>query len=243
MRNRLYQILEEQEGTLGQVIQWTVTIAILLSAVSFVLETLPEMKPYRKIFRVSEYVFIAMFTVEYILRLYCQPRRLRWALTNPYALIDLLAIVPFYLELLFPFALDARVMRVFRLVRVVSRVLKVGRHSSALDILVGVLRTTWRELVTCFILASIVALVSATGIYYAEHVLASSGGSNFSDMGKCLWWSVVTLTTVGYGDVYPVTALGRLFATIVMLGGIAMIALPAGIIAGAFAEEVRKAHR
>lgn len=245
-RQELYRLLEEQEGFWGKVIQWLVTTMILLSALFFVLETLPEFAGYKNFFQISEYLFITIFTVEYLLRLFAQKDRFRWATRDPYALIDLFAILPFYLEFLLPFLFDTRIVRILRLLRVVSRILRVGRHSSALDVLIGVVRNIWKEVVTCLILASIVALIAATGIYYAEYVLLLDGGKpnpHFSDMGKCLWWSIVTLTTVGYGDLYPVTFFGRVVATIVMLGGVALIALPAGMVAGAFTDELKKLQK
>jgi len=243
MKDKLYRLLEKQEGFLGKTIQWLVTAAILLSALAFILETVPSLKQYKIFFQYSEYFFIALFSLEYLLRLYSQPRRARWALTNPYAIIDICAILPFYIELIIPFFIDARMLRLLRLIRVLSRILRAGRHRDTIDVLIGVLRRTWKELATCVILAVIIALISSSGIYYAEYVFiedAAARNPNFSDMPKCLWWSVVTLTTVGYGDVYPNTVVGKIFATIVMLGGIAMIAMPSGLIAGAFIEEVRK---
>ncbi|TET38900.1 MAG: ion transporter [Planctomycetota bacterium] len=243
MKQRIYRLLELQEGFWGKAIQWFVTVAILLSALTFILETVPKFKDYKSFFRCSEFVFIGLFTIEYLLRLYSQPKRAKWALTNPFAIIDFFAIVPFYIELLLPFFVDARMLRLLRLIRVVARILRVGRHRDTIDVLVGVIRKTWKELTTGIILAVIVALIASTGIYYAEYVFIEDDiirNDNFSDMAKCLWWSVVTLTTVGYGDVYPTTILGKIFATFVMLGGIAMIALPSGLIAGAFIEEIRE---
>ncbi len=186
---------------------------------------------------------VAIFTIEYIARLwscttsrqFSQPvsGRFRFALT-PSALVDLLAILPFYLPF---FGVDLRVVRAFRIFRLL-RVLKLTRYSRAFSIFKLAISGKGEELVlTAFVLV-ILLIISASLMFYAE---GDAQPENFSSIPATLWWSVVTLTTVGYGDVYPVTIAGKTIAGIISILGIGMVALPAGIISAGFVEEIANA--
>ena len=173
---------------------------------------------------------VAVFTVEYVARLWTARRRVRYAL-SPLALIDLAAILPFYLPWL---GVDLRFARGFRLLRL-FRMAKVARYVRAASIFREVARAKREELVIAAA-AMIILLVCASSVmYYAEH---DAQPRAFSSIPATMWWAVATLTTVGYGDVYPVTPLGRLVASVVALLGIGFFALPTAIIGAGFVEVV-----
>jgi len=218
---------------------------IVLNIIAFILETVePVYNALPRMFWWIEAVSVSVFTAEYLFRVWScveNPRfaspilgRLRFALT-PMALIDLLAIVPFYLPML---GIDARVARAFRLFRL-FRILKFGRYSRVLMMLGRVLTKRREELIITTAVLVILLLLASTLLYYAEH---EAQPDVFSSIPAAMWWAVATLTTVGYGDVYPVTALGRLFAAMTAVLGIGMFALPTGILGAGFVEEVASAR-
>jgi len=186
---------------------------------------------------------VAVFTIEYMLRIrvctsheiYKQPivGRIKYALT-PLALVDLLAILPFYLPLLIPF--DLRVLRAIRLIRL-ARLFKIGRYSEALKLFGKVLRAKKEELVAAVFILFILLIISSSLLYYVEH---EAQPDKFSSIPASLWWGVVTLTTVGYGDIYPITPTGKFLGAVISLLGIGFFALPAGVLSAGFIEEIRK---
>lgn len=186
-----------------------------------------------------EFFSVGIFTVEYLARLWsCKSHpdfalkggRLRFAL-RPLSVIDLLAILPAYLAFL---GFDARIVRIFRLFRLL-RILKLARYSRALRLMGAVFAKRREELMLTSLFLLFLLLVSATLMYHAEH---EAQPQHFASIPATLWWAVVTLTTVGYGDVYPITTVGRIFAGAIAIVGIGMVALPAGIISSGFVEEI-----
>lgn len=188
---------------------------------------------------------VIFFTAEYILRVwtctlyhqYAHPiwGRIRYILT-PLAIIDLLAIAPFYLPLLFP---DLRFLRAIRLFRL-FRLLKMGRYSQTLKGLVRVLKAKREDLVISFFTIFILLVFSSSLIYFIEHEVQPEA---FPNIPASMWWGVVTLTTVGYGDVYPITPIGKVLGAALAILGIGIFALPAGILASGFAEELEKRQK
>jgi voltage-gated potassium channel len=194
-----------------------------------------------------EALSVAVFTVEYLARLWscaADPRfagpvrgRIRHAL-RAMSVVDLLAILPFYL----PFTgADLRSLRVLRLLRIV-RIVKIGRYYSSLALIRHVLRSKKEELVLTTALMGLLLVVSSSILYFCENAVQPAA---FSSIPATMWWSIATLTTVGYGDMYPVTIMGKLCAGAIAVLGIGMFALPTGIIGAGFVEEVqrRKAGR
>jgi voltage-gated potassium channel len=151
-------------------------------------------------------------------------------------IIDLIAILPFYLPLLLPF--DLRVIRAFRLFRLL-RVLKLSRYSESMRVLGNVILSKKEELFICIFTGLVLLIVSSSVMYFIE---SEAQPEKFSNIPEAMWWGVATLTTVGYGDIYPVTPLGRIIGAMVSILGIGMFALPAGILASGFAEEIRRTH-
>jgi voltage-gated potassium channel len=186
---------------------------------------------------------VAIFTIEYILRIWVctsNPRfkgplmgRVKYAL-SPLALIDIMAILPFYLPLIIPF--DLRILRAIRLIRL-ARLLKIGRYSEALKLFGKVLKAKKEELVAAVFILFILLIVSSSLLYYVEN---EAQPDKFSSIPASMWWGVVTLTTVGYGDIFPITPLGKFLGALISLLGIGFFAMPAGLLSAGFIEELRK---
>jgi voltage-gated potassium channel len=219
---------------------------ILVNVLAVIVETVePIRERWAFEFVAFEAFSVAVFTVEYLLRLWTctlDPRfegplrgRLRFFL-SPMALIDLLAIVPAYFGDSF---LDLRYARVLRLVRML-RALKLARYSRSVQTLSNVFRERRADLVLTTVLLLVLLVVSASTMYFAEH---AAQPRTFSSIPAAMWWAVVTLTTVGYGDVYPITPLGKVLGAVIALLGIGLFALPAGILASGFADELQRARK
>lgn len=221
---------------------------IFLNVVAVALETVDSLyENYRFLFQAFEGFSVLFFTVEYILRIWsCTVKlhyrhpiwgRVRYIIT-PLALIDLLAILPFFLPLLSP---QLRIGRSLRLLRL-FRVLKLNRYTDSLRILGRVLRLKQEELLLSLFVLAVLLAVASTMIYFAEH---DAQPEAFSSIPEAMWWGTITLTTVGYGDVYPVTLVGRILGATLAILGIGLFALPAGILASGFSEELqaRKAKK
>ncbi len=237
---------EESEGWLADVITYGIMILIVLNVFAGMLETVPHMQvTYGQELFVFEIVSSVIFAVEYVARLWAAGAieryrgmmgRIRFALT-PMALIDLAAVLPSLLL----FTSDLRALRALRLVRLL-RGIKLFRYSRSLALLQTVLRESAEQLLLCVGLLFVLLVSSAALLYAAEN---GAQPDSFSSIPASLWWAVCTLTTVGYGDVYPVTAIGKLLASIISIVGVGFVALPAGILAGGFSEALseRRARR
>ena len=245
LRRRVYQVLEA--GPVGDrmsvVVDRFLIALILINLVAVVLETVPAIDArYALIFNVIEGFSLIVFSVEYFLRLWCAAEhvpnsqmspargRLNYVL-SPAGLVDLVAVLPFWFALVVP--ADLRIVLVFRVVRF----FKIARYSPAMRSLLDVLYRERRALFGCLVIAMGAALVSAALMHLAEGKVQPEKLGTIPD---ALWWAIVTLGTIGYGDVVPVTALGKLIATGTILLGLIMIALPVGIIATAFSEQVHR---
>jgi voltage-gated potassium channel len=216
---------------------------VIASVAAVVLATVPDYaQRFGLLFTAIEVVAVSVFSVEYGLRLWSAPEygpfaqlgawRARWAFAKSApALIDLLSVAPFYLALVVP--ADLRVLVMLRLMRF----FKLARYSPGMRTLVAVLNAERKALFACAIVLFGLVLVTATAMHFVEH---DAQPEKFGTIPDAMWWAIVTLTTVGYGDVVPVTALGRLVAAFTMIMGLMMLALPIGIVANAFAEEIHK---
>ncbi len=216
---------------------------IVLNVMAVVLETVNWIYVrYEAFFRIFDLFSVAVFSAEYVLRLWsctADPRfghplwgRLRYMIT-PLAIIDLLAILPFYLYFILP---DMRFLRAVRLFRL-FRVLKLARYSESLQTFIDVLKLKKEELLLMFFTILILLIVSSSLMYEAEHKVQPEA---FSSIPAAMWWGIVTLTTVGYGDVYPKTVMGKFVGSIVVILGIGLFALPTGVLASGFAEVLQR---
>lgn len=221
-----------------------IIVLILLNVIAVMLETVPAIHgPHKEFFRVFDIVSVTIFTVEYVLRVWSSNHdpqfrhslhgRLRYMLT-PGALIDLLAIAPFYFYSVV--TIDLRVLRVLRLLRFL-RLFRLTSYMKATRMVVNVFKATKNQLLLALVLAMFLIVISSCLVYFAEHVAQPD---KFTSIPATVYWSVITLTTVGYGDLYPVTTIGKTFTSIILLAGVALFALPAGIITAGFLEEIRK---
>jgi voltage-gated potassium channel len=246
IKYRVYEILEHSRELkfAGKAVNYFLVLLIVLNVLSVIFETVHDIYvQYSALFYAFEVFSVAIFSVEYLARLWvCDlgekypgpvKGRLRYLL-SPMALVDFLAIVPFYLPMLIP--LDLRFLRALRLFRL-SRVFKLARYSESLNMLGRIIRSRKEDLIITVFIISIVLLLSSTMMYYAEH---DAQPDKFDNIPDAMYWGIITLATVGYGDMYPVTALGKIFSALISLSGIAMFALPAGIIGSSFIEEREK---
>ncbi len=222
---------------------WFILILILLNAVAVILETVKSIdQRFGDYFLAFEIFSVIIFTIEYVTRIWActsQPEyshpvwgRIKFIFT-PMAIIDLLAILPFYLAFT---TLDLRFIRTLRIFRLL-RLMKLMRYSSSISLFGKVLKNRKEELIVTASIVFVLMVLSASFMYFAEHQAQPEA---FPDIPTSMWWSIVTLTTVGYGDVFPITTLGRIFAAVIAVLGIGMFALPTGILGASFVEELEK---
>ena len=212
-------------------------VLILLSTLAIIFESDQELsKTYHRLFQNFEVISVAIFSLEYIYRTVLNFRRNKNLKYNYsfYGLIDLIAVLPFFLPLAFAF--DSRALRILRLIRAL-RVLKVSQHSKAVKHLLQVFKQIKGELTLTFFLSLILIVFSGIVVYYAEN---PSQPDVFNNIGNSIWWALATLTTVGYGDIYPITVLGKLIASFVAIVGIGLIAIPTGLISATYVDILKK---
>ena len=201
---------------------------IVYSVITLSVETLPDLDPGTVAFlEYSEIVVTILFTIEYALRVYAAEEKLKY-LFSFYGLIDFIAIAPFYLAL----GVDLRGVRAFRMFRIV-RILKLSRYSRAMQRFGKAISIAKEEIILFSFATLVVVYTAAVGIYYFEH---DAQPENFKSVFHSLWWAISTLSTVGYGDVYPITIAGKIFTFIVLMAGLGIVAVPAGLIASALSK-------
>ena len=252
LRQRVHRLLEPASAgdRTSRIFDICLPVLIAANVLATILGTVDSISTrVGSALRVFETTSVVVFTVEYLLRLWAAPEdpryvgrlrgRVRFAAT-PLALVDLAAIVPFYLVLVFPaaIALDLRFLRAIRLMRV-FRLFKIGRYSASMKTMARVLRRKKEELgITAFIVMVLLVLASSL-MYLAEH---EAQPDVFSSIPAAMWWGVETLTTVGYGDAIPSTPLGKVLGMVISILGIGLFALPAGILGSGFVQEIQEAR-
>jgi voltage-gated potassium channel len=224
----IVNIVQKSDTKASRAFDIGILILIVYSIITLSLETLPGLSVGAiKALRISEIIVTVLFTVEYGLRIVTAEVKAKYIFSF-YGIMDLIAIAPFYLAL----GIDLRGIRAFRLFRV-FRLLKLSRYSKALDRFRKAIEFAKEEAIL-FLLATIVLLyLSAVGIYYFENQVQPE---QFKSIPHSLWWAVSTLTTVGYGDVYPITVGGKVFTFIILMIGLGIIAVPAGLVASALSK-------
>jgi voltage-gated potassium channel len=248
IKSRLFEVMETAKpGDLpSRFFSIFMTVLILLNVIAVILETVEGLfLDYRYYFRIFEVVSVAIFTIEYLMRLLtCTTDarykgqilgRLHYALT-PLALVDLLAIFPFYLPVIIPF--DLRFIRILRFIRL-ARILKVGRYFDSMKMMGSVVKSKKEELIVSIAMVIILLIIASGLMYFIENEAQPKA---FANIPAAMWWGVATLTTVGYGDMYPITTAGKLLGAIIALLGIGIFALPAGILASGMVEMMYKKH-
>jgi voltage-gated potassium channel len=244
LRAKVYALLEPtgHSGLLHYYVDNFIVFWIGLSIVCVVLESVDSIHHLFAVqFHWVDVIAFSVFTVEYLARLYCAPenpefkklRMPRWGyVKNTQALIDLVTILPFVLEHFLPFQLDLRFLRVFRLMRM----LKLTRYTSATDTLLKVVKREWQVVMaSVFVMMLLVVLTASLG-YLFEH---DAQPDKFENIPQSIYWAVVTLASVGYGDISPITPMGRALTVVLALVGIGIFAIPAGLLASAFTDQLR----
>ena len=241
LRTILYRHLEVADSETGRALNGLLMLLIVVNVVAVVIESVQTIyDAYQPWFDYLELLSVAVFSVEYVARLWVSVEspargegwraRLRYALT-PLAIVDLLAILPFYFGVFFD--LDLRFLRALRMLRV----FKLTRHSTAMDLLLTVIRNEAATVGSSLLVMVAIIVMAASGIYLIE---SDAQPEAFQSIPHAMWWAAVTLTTVGYGDVVPITIGGKIFGLVITLAGVGMVALPAGILASGFSRELRK---
>lgn len=228
LRIRLKTLVEDEDTKQGRSFNLFIKVLIVLSLISISIETLPDLETnVRNVLSIFEVVTVLIFTVEYTLRIFVANNKKEYIFSF-YGLIDLIAILPFYIAVGF----DLRSVRIFRLLRVV-RMLKFSRYNDAINRLYEAFRSIKAELIVFVLITVFVLYVAALGIYFFESPVQPE---KYSSVFQSLWWAIATLTTVGYGDVYPLTLGGRMFTFVLLMIGIGLISVPTALIASALTK-------
>lgn len=222
------EIVEKNDTRSGRVFDFFVQVLILVSIITSSIETLPNLEvDTRRLLQSTETVVVVLFTLEYLLRLYVADRKIRYIFSF-YGLIDLAAIIPFYISS----GIDLRSLRIFRMLRL-FRLMKLFRYSKAIRRFSRAFSIAKEEIVLFGVVTIMLLYLSAVGIYYFENEAQPEA---FKSIFHSLWWAVATLTTVGYGDVYPITVGGRIFTFFILMIGLGIVAVPAGLLASALSK-------
>jgi voltage-gated potassium channel len=230
MKETLKNIVEYNDNKISKSFAFFIQFLIVLSVITFSLETLPDLKPQTKTILNSIEIFcVVVFTFEYLARVYVADRKLKFVFSF-FGLIDLFAILPFYLS----FGLDLRSLRVLRLFRL-FRLLKLVRYNRAMRHFARAMIMAKEQIILFMGVTLVLIYFAAIGIYYFEN---EAQPEHFSSIFDSLWWSIITLTTVGYGDVYPITVGGRVFTFFILLIGLGIVAIPTGIISSSLTKVV-----
>ncbi len=236
LKRRLYTIIFESDTPMGKLFDVTLLWAIVLSILLIVAESMKGLPPVMKtVFMVGEYVFTGFFTLEYLCRLYCSPRPRQYAFSF-FGIVDLLSTLPLYLGWIFGPMRYLMVVRTFRLMRV-FRVFKLFSFLEEGDMLMRSLMASSRKILVFFLFVVIMVISLGTLMYMVEGQVE---GTYFTDIPTSIYWAVVTMTTVGYGDIAPVTGMGRFLSAIVMLMGYTILAVPTGIVSAQFIRDREK---
>ncbi len=227
-----------------KIINGFIIILIILNVTAVMLETVPSIhEPHETFFRIFDLVSVIIFTIEYILRVWSSnhdPRyqdsikgRIKYIFSFD-ALIDLLAILPFYIHVVV--GLDLRVLRILRLLRFL-RLFKLTSYMKSAQMVRNVFKTRANDLKLSLVLILFLIVIASCLVYFAEHLAQPTV---FSSIPATIWWAIITVTSVGYGDMIPITVIGKILTSIISLAGLAVFALPAGIITAGFLDEMRK---
>jgi voltage-gated potassium channel len=246
MKRKIYELVER--GSFGKKynlwFDYFIASLIILNVIAIAIESLSTLNPtHVKFFRTFEIISLLIFTVEYILRIYVADlvhpgkTKIKSILSfvfSPLGLIDLFAILPFYIPFIIPF--DLRFIRLFRLFRFI-RVFKIARYNKALNLMVAVFKEKKTELGMTFFVALIILIIASFLMYFVEGAVQPD---KFDNVFSSFWWALGTLTTVGYGDMYPITTLGKIISAMVSVLGIGIVALPTGIISSGFVSKLNQ---
>lgn len=230
MKDTIKDIIDSTDNRAGRIFSILIQILILISVVTFSMETLPDLEPEtRMTLRYIEICSVLIFTIEYFLRIYVADRKLKFMFSF-FGIIDFLAILPFYLAI----GVDLRSLRALRFLRL-FRILKLVRYNKAMNQFSRAIKSAKEQIFLFIFITLILIYFAAVGIYYFEN---EAQPEHFSSIFDSLWWAIITLTTVGYGDVYPITVGGKVFTFVILMIGLGIVAIPTGIISSALTNSV-----
>ncbi len=225
LREKIHEIIFEADTPLGKLFDVSLLVFIIASVLAVMLESVEHIDAkYHQLFYVLEWIFTIFFTIEYFLRLYCVYRPMKYA-TSFFGIIDLLAIIPTYIDLFLVGTHYLMVIRALRLLRV-FRIFKLANFLKEGRIISSALRASQAKITVFLVFVLLMVTIIGSVMYMVE----SGQDSNFTSIPRSIYWAIVTLTTVGYGDIAPQTELGQFLASIVMIMGYAVIAVPTGIV-------------
>lgn len=247
IKNRIYNVIrDDRKSIIGSIFDGIIILLIIINVIVVVAETFSLPSWVRNVFHYIEIISIIVFTAEYILRIYTSDllfnnispikARIKYIFSFM-ALIDLFAILPFYVPFIIP--IDLRVLRMLRIFRL-FRVFKVNRYTNALTSIGMVFKKKKSQLLSSVFVVIVLMVVSSVLIYNIEN---ESQPDVFSNAFSALWWSVATFTTVGYGDIYPITTMGKILSAVIAFLGIALVAVPTGIISAGFMEQINEENK
>ena len=234
LRHRLHEIIFEADTAFGKWFDVVLIVSIIISIMLVMLDSVePVRAAYGRWLRVGEWVFTILFTVEYLLRLFCVQRPLLYA-RSFFGLVDLLAILPTYLSVILPGGQYFIVIRVLRLLRI-FRVFKLVQFLSEARLLMGALRASLRKIIVFLCMVATLVIIFGALMYVIEGT-----ANGFTSIPRSIYWAIVTMTTVGYGDISPQTGLGQALAAFIMIIGYGIIAVPTGIVTVELSQAVRR---
>jgi voltage-gated potassium channel len=235
LREKIHEIIFEAETRAGKLFDIVLLIMIFLSIILLMLETIPSLsKSWTRFFYIMEWVITVFFTIEYLLRLYCVYQPLKYA-KSFFGIIDILSILPMYLDILFPGAHSLMIIRAFRLLRI-FRIFKLNAFLNQGQFIMDAIKESRPKLTVFMFFVLLSVCIFGSVIYLAEHV----ANPQFDSIPTSIYWAIVTLTTVGYGDISPVTPLGKIIASAIMILGYAVIAVPTGIVTSSLIQTGKK---
>lgn len=234
MREKLYEIIFGTDTPAGKLFDLVLIYVIVLSVLALMLDSLSNLNPaYTRCLGYVEWVFTGLFTIEYLVRIYCSPNRWQY-IKSYFGIIDLLSILPSYVGLLFSGANYLLIIRLLRVLRI-FRVLKLINYLREANVLVRALFQSRRKISVFFFVVLIVATIFGSIMFVVE-----GPAHGFTSIPRSIYWTIVTITTVGYGDITPQTPLGQVVASMAMLTGYSIIAVPTGILTAELANEMRQ---
>ena len=244
-KQRLFEIIEKTNDNdkTSKILDISIITLIFINVILVILDTFNLPKTISKWFTYVEIFSVVIFTIEYVLRVYTadllypklSPIKARIKYIFSFmAIIDLLAILPFYIPFIIP--IDLRVLRMIRIVRLL-RIFKINRYTSALSTIGNVFKSKKNQLLSSIFVVLLLMIIASVLMYNIE---SEAQPEAFGNAFEALWWAVATLTTVGYGDVFPITTLGKILSAIIALLGIGLVAVPSGIISAGFIESIEK---
>jgi len=233
-REHLYEIIFEADTATGKLFDIVLLIFILGSVVVVMLDTVPSMEKYHGLFYGLEWMFTIFFTIEYFTRIYTVHSPKKY-ITSFFGIIDLVSILPTYLTIFFTGTSSLMVVRALRLLRV-FRIFKLGNFLFEGQVILKALKESRDKILVFMFFISVMVVIFGTIIYFVETISPSGNKDSFTSVPTSIYWAIVTLSTVGYGDIYPTSPLGQFLSSILMILAYAVIAVPTGIVTAEFTK-------